>query len=357
MKENFDIEKKKLEKNILSNIYELKSYLYIPNEKPDFVVSHKHHSHQWGVEITSIFFHESSARLKRIKNYALDLIDQGTYRHKDDKELLKVETATLIRDGKEASKFKAILNERPKIDNYLKIVFDVIKRKNNNYQKYRKDLTHINLIINDEEDYFRSINSKDFQKLFFNDNITHAIVKSRFREMYFLTTINESRNVFFPLKLMCFLTKFYKFNYMYREFYKDSKTKSSAKYLNYFIKYLYDIGMQDGYILLENKHLSFYYAHSEITFENGKTNIFEKPDLIIPSEAKLFNEVVYDVTIEKEFEEYLNEEDKKFSYWVDLCFDSKKTATQSNTNENGNIKNINGNELPRRKRTGYLTKC
>src|SRR3989339_878017 len=118
MKENFDIEKKKLEKNILSNIYELKSYLYIPNEKPDFVVSHKHHSHQWGVEITSIFFHESSARLKRIKNYALDLIDQGTYRHKDDKELLKVETATLIRDGKEASKFKAILNERPKIDNY-----------------------------------------------------------------------------------------------------------------------------------------------------------------------------------------------------------------------------------------------
>lgn len=42
-------------------------------------------------EVTELYHSESDARLKKIKNYTLELLNGGDYRHKEDKENIKVE--------------------------------------------------------------------------------------------------------------------------------------------------------------------------------------------------------------------------------------------------------------------------
>lgn len=64
-----------------------------PSESPDFICF-KNSSPVLGAEVTELYHSESDARLKKIKNYTLELLNGGDYRHRE----WKIEGHTLIYD-------------------------------------------------------------------------------------------------------------------------------------------------------------------------------------------------------------------------------------------------------------------
>ena len=133
---------KKEEKEILNSLYSEQENTIEESERPDFILS-KDGKRKFGVEITELFYNESSARLKKHKEYGgkiLKLNTQKKYMHKDDiTNLVPIKLYYKLKDNEEYQYFADTVakvsypgklpGERLSCEEYEKLLISIIRRK------------------------------------------------------------------------------------------------------------------------------------------------------------------------------------------------------------------------------------
>lgn len=182
-----------------------KDWNIIPYESPDFLCD-RDGTRILGVEVTKLWHTESAARLKNLEGYALDLLDGGKYRHKNDKNNLKVDIVKYTPQGEEdkAKEINAIIYEMPNFKERVSLLEVAIKSKEDKASTYITTCPVVDLIIEDASSLFW------FEKY---ENIFHpisrfvnrsSIINSSFREIFVITQTKENKKVYIPLKLNLF---------------------------------------------------------------------------------------------------------------------------------------------------------
>jgi len=284
--------KSKKERRILNYLYKDNTNLeIIDNDKPDFKLKHKDEKSYFGVEVTEFYFTESSARLQNIPDYIGDLLDEKKYRHKDDKKELEIKKVSIIsKNGQKKGEPEAIIYKIPGLSYYQKKITQIIRNKNQKYGDYDKTLTHINLIIYDEEKFLFSIKLKNFYKMFFSEDLIKSIIASEFREIYFITTIEKDKRLYFPLKMILFLSRIYIFSYYFTNFYPRHSELSEDESLDFFIEYLDYKGFSGLKTQRYKQKLEILYGNVGFYLEEGnKITLKNYQDYELPSEAKTIN--------------------------------------------------------------------
>src|SRR5690606_7604185 len=125
----------------------------ISTEEPDFELRYKDHLTAFGVEITELYSSESMARIRNIPGYVSSMIS-GKYKHKDDMSALPAKEFTVIKEGNtHHKKIKGLIQEKVGIEDYRKKIKECIESKNRRFDSYIENLSHVNLVIFDFEDY------------------------------------------------------------------------------------------------------------------------------------------------------------------------------------------------------------
>lgn len=194
--------KKEHEHNIVKIIYNEKEYKYneengYNQEKPDFVLQ-KSNGEKFGVEVTELYYDETSARLKNRKNYLED-IRSGEI-DKNDIKPLKIISTYIDIGNENKTNYQFLYNSYtiPEYteDDFKKALIKRIEEKHEKSKEYRKDLKYIELIILDRECFFYNYTEEDALK-YFNSNIwiSDLIKKTIFKRICFITIVNSKLKV------------------------------------------------------------------------------------------------------------------------------------------------------------------
>ena len=284
--------KQNTQRKILDYIYKGIPGLQIKrNERPDFRLKYKCLKYYYGVEVTEFYFDETSARLRNIPDYLGDLLSDKKYLHKKDRKTLKIEKVTIIsKEGENKGEPEAIIHKSPSLLFCQEKINQIIREKNNKYRKYNKTLHHINLIINDSEGFLFRIEAKDFYNIFYTHNIIESVVNSNFREIYFITRVEKDKHVYFPLKMILFLTRIFAFNSFINHQYPNKKEFEDEEYYRYFIEYLDYQGFKDIKVKNLNKTVEIIYGNIGFNIEDGKKIVLKDyQDFEMPNDAEPIN--------------------------------------------------------------------
>lgn len=186
-------EKKELERKILEKVYNKtneKIYKIIDNnsEKPDFVLKDLKSNELFGVEITKLYYNESSARLKEIPNYTHKLLQNGIPRK--DKGILNPHQIYISINNEWVYFGETIGQSFKKYDDYIDALIRIIKDKTEKAKAYKK-LDYIELFIEDKENYLFFKDIADTEYLEKSRKLQEAINKSPFKRIYIFTIINK----------------------------------------------------------------------------------------------------------------------------------------------------------------------
>ena len=169
--------------------------------------------------------------------------------------------------------------------------------------EYDKTLHHINLIIYDSEGFLFRIKTRDFYNIFYTRNIVESIVNSYFREIYFITRVEKDKRVYFPLKMILFLSRIYAFGSFISHQYTDKKEFDDEEYYRYFIEFLDYQGFKDIKMKKLNKTIEVVYGNIGFHIQDGKKVVLKDyRDFELPPDAEPINIKKYN---------YLNEKDKE----------------------------------------------
>lgn len=145
--------------SILNSVYNTLEGVFTKTERPDFLIKRK--SKVFGVEITEFYQRQSIARVQNISGYLEEILDEGKYRHKDDKsDLVLNHVPNELADNLakylglvNADGFKGmgIFSRVPTVNEYMAALGKDITKKEGKYSTYETHLSHINLIIYDAE--------------------------------------------------------------------------------------------------------------------------------------------------------------------------------------------------------------
>ena len=184
--------KKKKEKEILNKVYNVDNEdryrLIEEKEAPDFVLEDLKTNETFGVEITKLYYNQSTARLKEIPNYEAKLLKNGIPRK--DKGTLGVHKIYISIDDEWVYLTDSIGHNLGKYDDYIDALVNVINTKTEKAKKYKK-LDYLELFIDDRENFFFFKKIEDFKKFDKSEKIWNAIDKSPFRRIYLFTIINK----------------------------------------------------------------------------------------------------------------------------------------------------------------------
>jgi hypothetical protein len=282
-----NMDKKTKEKSILEMVYGKDRFdEIIAGENPDFKIRNKHQCDFFGVEVTELYYSEAYARLDNIPGYFTEILDNKQYRHKKDTKDLEVKQFTLLSDGKPDRQVEGILQELLPVSHYIQTVIDIINNKNARTQCYKQGLTHVNLIINDMENRLVTLPLSDFYNKFFIPNLRVSLCKSTFREVYFITSLEANKRVYFPLKMLFLISELYLFDGALKHYYPTLDLKSPKEELALFAYYLSQIGINEIYVSDEADGLELIYGNSGVilTDERGMV-IRDHADYQLPNSA------------------------------------------------------------------------
>lgn len=228
-------EKKKEEYNIVKRIYSDVEYDIEFSEKPDFIINKKGEKDKFGVEVTELFYSQSSARLKKIPYYSLKLLKEGIPRK--DQGILG-EHELYIKDGDEWVYLgKKIDQSFKNYDDYINAIANTIIIKTKKAKSYKR-LKYYELIIEDQEKFLFFKQIRDIEYLEKSKIIQDAIDKSPFKRIYLFTIINKRK----VLSIMgdIYSGPLYK-NYeeieKHREYMEELFKKNNKNWKNIYVKY------------------------------------------------------------------------------------------------------------------------
>src|ERR1700728_3489903 len=174
-------------------------------ESPDFLLR-REEVVILGIEVTEYFDNESEARLQKLPEYTAQLLGSKTYRHKDDKEHLKVQRVKYIpkADPAKAIELDAIAIAVPSLGFRLNRLAEAIRQKSTRWPDYLASAPQIDLLVYDGQDAF---NFTDFAKIYRPLSVSpvrQAAVASEFREVFLITCAEKQQPVCIPLKANAF---------------------------------------------------------------------------------------------------------------------------------------------------------
>lgn len=238
--------KKEQERSIFDLIYADRSFDEVKeSENPDFLVRLFPNTIHFGVEVTEYYLTETNARIDNIDGYTDKLLNGGDFKHKDDRKVLNVTEIDLI-DEHGVVQAKNVPAIHQEIQLPSKCAYDVAERiisKSKLLKKSQHNLSHTNLIINDRTGLLRLINKNEFYSIFFIQELIKAISTAPFREIFFVTIL-QNEHVYIPLKMLYLLAEAFLFNgviiqsgYKYKIPPEIDYSELFAAYLNSNVKY------------------------------------------------------------------------------------------------------------------------
>lgn len=206
--------KKERERRILDMVYgSCRPFLIENSERPDFLLRLAPVDGLFGVEIAESYHSESQARLERLPGYLDHLLDGGTVKHKNDRQGFAVDRITIATaTGKvTAADLPAIVEQVPTLAQCAGLVADLIVVKDTILTPAFASLRHVNLLVCDRTHLLHGLDPKSFYRLYCCSRLRDAVLKSRFREVYFVTRF-ATGDAFVPLKMLVTLARLYLFN-------------------------------------------------------------------------------------------------------------------------------------------------
>ncbi len=278
--------KKKRERTILSMVYKDTELIEVVEfESPDFNVRKNITDGYFGVEVTEFYYSQAHARLDNIPGYLGEILDEGKYRHKRDKKELDVVDLKIISEGKPDQIVRGIFQELPPVSAYVDIVSGIIKFKDNKFPDYEVGLSHVNLIIFDTENRLHDVPISEFYRYFFTQDFRTTIGGSKFREIYFITKM-DNRWIYLPIKMLFLLSELYLFDGVLRKSYDDVPIKSHRDKLLLFSEYLVFTGIERVFLSLDDGGTEVIWDNNGVyVTEIGEVNLREYRDFPIPIDA------------------------------------------------------------------------
>lgn len=267
--------KKDDELKILRKIYSSEDYLIEDQmEQPDFKVKLKDTGLSFGVEITELFQDGSSARLKNIDGYVNEIIESKRYRHKDDiNELPILELVPIINGEIQNNVKKAVEKKNPPTANIMMSrLISTIENKTLKSEKYDTSVSNIDLVIYDRESNYSDLNTIDLCKYFYSKDLEVALNRCTFREVYFITSFKDNKNIYLELKGQIFTKKMFLFNHLMSMHYSDLLKISKIEFTDLFCYLLIETGFNNVYKSSKDG-ISMYYSHIVFDFDYPATGV------------------------------------------------------------------------------------
>lgn len=211
-----DVRKKEAEIQILKKVFG-RNIVFEESEKPDFILKFGENV-KYGVEITELYYDETSARIKQ-ERYIKELLEKEKYWHKADKKKLKVQDITYYSQSKILSpkQMKAVLWPKYNMRDYVKSLKQSIASKNEKLKKYCSGIIkNCFLVIYDRENPFDKLSEKEIAKQLFVVDLSKVIRESDYQEIYLITGIN-CKSRYIPLKAYLLQSDFILFGEFVRE--------------------------------------------------------------------------------------------------------------------------------------------
>jgi len=258
---------KDAERRLIEEVYPAMSDWAInPSESPDFLCGREDQI-LLGIEVTDYYYSERDARLRMIPHYAKDLISEGKYRHKDDKNDLKVECIKYLKGGEEPGiEIDAIVRRPPPLNDLVAQLATKIHAKNEKCDTYLCNAPLCDLIINDVTNVFHFDQFCDIYKSIARSSFRRAIIPSKFREI-FLVTKNGGGRVCVPLRTNLFAEEIAIAEHLYR---KHAETTGSCTescgVFAVIVAALCEVGFGSARVQVQPEHVSFYLANVEFSY-------------------------------------------------------------------------------------------
>lgn len=197
------------------------------SERPDFVCRVPD-AIEFGVEVTDFYLSESVARLRNIKNYAIDLLSSKSYRHKDDKERIRVDKI-IFQNGRtgEEREIQAIIGEEHTIDDVVSRIKAAIDVKTDKSTGYSTEI--VDLVIRDVESIAGFDEIEKLVRAIGRTDAYSSILRNGFREIYLLTK-QKNDWVCVPLRANLFVAEILKFQQLFRDHHGSKFESMTIKY-------------------------------------------------------------------------------------------------------------------------------
>ena len=264
---------KSRESELFGYVYgKCKDWDVISSESPDFVCI-RNKVPVLGAEITDLYHTESDARLRKIDGYGLALLSGGDFRHKDDKRRIRVERVKYLKGGKGPGReITAIIQERPSFAEAVSRLINTIEQKEQRVEAYLRACPVVDLIVDDPSRMFWFEKYEDFFLPFSQLSNRIAIINSRFREVFLVTSNQQNIIVRIPLKLSLFAEDVTIYEELILNTSKSKKRGDPTKWLSILLCCLFQSGYEnigveniDGCIgLVVGSHLYLYSREGKV---------------------------------------------------------------------------------------------
>jgi hypothetical protein len=263
---------KSLELNIFKCVYgQPNDWNIIPSEAPDFICL-KDGKPILGVEVTELFTDQSDARLNKIHNYTLDLLNGGDFLHKEDKENIIIDRIKYIKNGEsDGPEINAVIKELPSLAVRSDLLSDTIETKEGKVDKYIESSPAVDLIINDTSHLFFFDKYEDLIVPLSRLVNKGLIINSKFREIFLITITKDNSKVRIPLKLNLFAQDISILEKIIFEWKKQENISDTARTITILLYCLYKSGYKAISVITENKELGLIVgSHLFVYTKNGK---------------------------------------------------------------------------------------
>lgn len=158
-----------------------------------------------GVEVTELFFDQSDARLKKVRDYGLSILKNRAYRHKDDIRNLPVEMVTFNEFEGQPKEFEGIFRLLPPAGERLKLLNSAIMKKALKLKEYERKAPATDLVVVDSGRIISGGKREQAVRILKWAETRSVIQKSGFREVRLLIVDDKSKPFVMPTRLNIFV--------------------------------------------------------------------------------------------------------------------------------------------------------
>jgi len=265
---------KEKEKRFLDSLYPIDIFQgLVACESPDFIYA-KDGRVLLGVEVTEFFADETEARLHRLPNYGLSLLDGGPFRHKDDKDKLRIENVEYCRGGdkSKAVKLKAIVRSSPSSNELVEKLWELISIKSQKLQNYLLTAAQVDLVISDVVGATAVLEPIQIYRMLRQNDFGLSILKSQFREIFLIGGVHSVSKKCLQLLSQLFVEEVLCWRYVARTWLRGKVTDETRGGLELIILGLIDAGYGES-LLLQKAGLCLVYRRKSVCFRSAGTHI------------------------------------------------------------------------------------
>lgn len=185
--------KKAKELKLLKKVYNSEEYEITPTEKPDFLIKDKETDEIIGVEITRLYYDQSSARLKEKPNYVSDILNNNIC--KQDIGILKPCELFVELEGKWVSLGNTVSSPVRTLEDYVDKLCEIIIEKDKKCSNNYASADYYELFIEDKENFLNGRGFGMLNHLYNSEKINEIVYNSKFKRIYFFTNVNKKESL------------------------------------------------------------------------------------------------------------------------------------------------------------------